>query len=45
MKKIVDITGMTKEEVKGLVKFEGYHPNSFYRIWKNKSMRLTIESK
>jgi len=45
MKKVIGITGMSKEEVKNLVKLEGYNPNSFYRIWKNKTMRVTIECK
>ena len=30
---IIDIKGMTKKEVKELVKFEGYHVNSFYKNW------------
>jgi len=42
MKKLIDVSGMTKEEVKELVKLEGYHPNSFYRIWKTKSMKVTV---
>ena len=41
MKTIIDIAGMTREEVKNLVKLEGYNPNSFYKIWKNKTMKVT----
>jgi hypothetical protein len=44
-KTVIDITGMSKEQVKSLVKLEGYNPNSFYRIWKTKTMRVTIECK
>jgi len=42
MKKVIDITGMTKQEVRNLVELEGYHPNSFYRIWKNQVMKVTV---
>ena len=43
MKKVIDISGMSKTEVETLVKLEGYNPNSFYRIWKTKTMRVTIK--
>ena len=42
-KTFVDISGMSKEEVENLVKLEGYHKNSFYRIWKTKTMKVTTE--
>ncbi len=42
MKKVIDINGMSKQKVKDLVKYEGYHTNSFYKIWKTKTMRVTV---
>ena len=41
-RKTIDLNGFTKIEVKRLIKAEGYSEKSFYNIWKNKKMRVTI---
>lgn len=41
----IDITGMSKVDVKKLVATEGYAKGSFYKIWKSGKMRVTVTSK
>jgi len=44
MTKVIDISGMTKQEVKNLVSLEGYNKNTFYSIWKRGTMKVSVST-
>lgn len=42
MKKVIDITGMTRAEVKTLCKAENYTKSTFYKAFKRKTLKVTV---
>ncbi len=44
-KQIIDLHGMSKSEVKKLVKAEGYSDSTFYKAWKRKTLTVTVVRK
>ena len=41
-KRVIDLTGFTREEVKELIDLEGYSLSTYYRAWKRKYLNVTV---